>query len=56
MRYLVLLALLGVIATSLSACYTVRGAGEDVAAAGGAVARTVDPAPYPTPVPVVVHY
>lgn len=43
MRYLTLLVLLGCIASTLSACNTTRGVGEDVAATGRAVERAATP-------------
>jgi predicted small secreted protein len=43
MRYLAILALLGCITITLSACNTTRGVGEDVAATGRAVERAATP-------------
>lgn len=46
MKNIVFIALLVGMAVSLSACYTVRGVGQDVAATGHAVQRAATPGPH----------
>ena len=46
MNYIFLTIILGILAISLSACYTVRGVGADVEATGEAVQRAATPGYY----------